>query len=321
MNIYLIAYTKNNLGDDLFTTMLVSKYPEINFDINIEEMQYTKSLRNFSNVNIINEKRNLNKINVNKYDAIVYVGGSIFMEKNNGLQRLKDFNKFIKHAKHNNVPFYYISCNFGPYETEEYLEVAKDTFSYCEDVCFRDKYSYDLFKDIKTVRYAPDLILSYEFNNIEKKEDTIGISIIDLNIRKDLINIKSKYIEMIKNNINKYQAEGKEVYLFSFCKYEGDENAINDIYNLVDNKEKLKIVKYNGDIEEFLNIYSQMEYMICSRFHSMIISTRLKQKMLILSYSKKIDNVIKDMNWNLNIKKLTDINESLILEIPDFKIV
>lgn len=321
MNIYLIAYTKNNLGDDLFTTMLVSKYPEINFDINIGEMEYAKSLRNFSNVNIINEKRNLNKINVNKYDAIVYVGGSIFMEKNNGLQRLKDFNKFIKHAKHNNVPFYYISCNFGPYETEEYMELAKDTFSYCEDVCFRDKYSYDVFKDIKSVRYAPDLILSYEFNNIEKKNDTIGISIIDLNIREDLINIKSKYIEMIKNNINKYQAEGKEVYLFSFCKYEGDENAINEICNLVDNKDKLRIVKYNGNIEEFLNIYSQMEYMICSRFHSMIISKRLKQKMLILSYSKKINNVIKDMNWNLNIKELRDINESSILELPEFKIV
>ena len=30
MNIYLIAYTRNNLGDDLFTTMLVSKYSNIN---------------------------------------------------------------------------------------------------------------------------------------------------------------------------------------------------------------------------------------------------------------------------------------------------
>lgn len=321
MNIYLIAYTKNNLGDDLFTTMLVAKYPQVNFDINIEELEHTQSLKKFKNVNIINTKRELNKIDINKYDAIIYIGGSIFMEKNNGLQRLKDFNKFIKYAKSNNVPFYYISCNFGPYSTKEYIELAKDTFSYCEDVCFRDKYSYENFKEIKNVRYSPDLILSYEIEDIEKKKNTIGISLIDLSIRKDLKDIEKDYLEMLKNNINNYIKDGKEVYLFSFCKYEKDENTIEKIRNMVNNKEKLKIVKYNGNIDDFLKEYTRMEYMLCARFHSMILSAKLKQKVLLLSYSNKIDNVAKDLEFPFSIISFKEINKNIIIDLKEYKMI
>lgn len=316
MNIYLIAYTKQNLGDDLFTSMLISKYPNVNFDINIEKTCYGDSFKKYSNVNIINKKRNLEEIEITKYDAIVYIGGSIFMEQKNGLYKLREINKFIKEAKKKNIPFFYINCNFGPYTTNEYLELARDTFSYCEDVCFRDKYSYDLFKDIKNVRYIPDLVLSYELNNLPKKENTVGISVIDLSIREELKELENEYIQTLKNNIEDYQRSGKIVYLFSFCEYEGDENTIKKIENYIIDKEKLKIVKYIGNIEEFLNIYSQMEYMICARFHSMIISANLKQKVMVLSYSDKITNVIKDLEFPYTIKNFND----KILALGDFKI-
>lgn len=305
MNIYLMAYARNNLGDDLFTRMLISKYPNVNFDIDIEDIKYSESLKNIKNITVNNRKRDFNNIDIEKYSAIVYIGGSIFMENRNGMQKLEELNKFIKNAKNKNVPFFYISSNFGPYITNKYLELAKDTFSYCEDVCFRDRYSYNLFRNITTARYAPDLILSYNIsdNKVEMQKDTVGISVIDLKARDNIKDFESGYLEMLKNNIEDYQSFGKKVYLFSFCKYEGDEDTIDKVLNIVNNKENIEIVKYNGNIEAFLNIYSKMEYMLSTRFHSMILSARLKQKVLVLSYSDKIDNVIEDMKFPFEIRR------------------
>jgi len=318
MNVYLMAHTKNNLGDDLFTSILTSKHPEVSFDIDIGDVEHTQSLREFKNVNITNQNRDLERIDVNKYDAIVFVGGSIFME-HNGIQYLKDFNKFIKRAKDHSVPFYYTSCNFGPYETEEYYEIAKDMFRNCEDVYFRDKYSYELFKDVESVRYAPDLILSYDLNNVEKEKDTVGISVIDLTIRKNLKDLENQYLETLKNNISNYQKQGKKVYLFSFCKYEGDERAIKKLESLVEDKENLEIVRYDGNIDEFLNKYSKMEYMLCTRFHSMILSKKLNQKVFVLSYSDKLNNVIDDLKLPFNIVNCRDIKNNTIFELSEFK--
>ena len=311
MNIYLMAYARNNLGDDLFVKKLLLKYPKVNFFIDIEDIKYAESLKNIKNITVNYKKRDLSKIDIEKYNAIVYIGGSIFMENRTGMQKLEELNKFIKNTKNKNVPFFYISSNFGPYTTNEYLKLAKDTFSYCEDVCFRDKYSYNLFKDIDTARYAPDLILSYNMEGKEEKQkDTVGISVIDLKIRNEIKSFENKYLEMLKNNIEDYQRLGKKVYLFSFCKYEGDEDTINKIVSMVDDKENLEIVKYDGNIEKFLEIYSKMEYMLSSRFHSMILSAKLKQKVLVLSYSDKIDNVIEDMKFPFKIKRFNkNLNE------------
>ena len=41
------------------------------------------------------------------------------------------------------------------------LNFQEKIFKICTDICFRDKYSYNLFKDIENVRYAPDYAFSY----------------------------------------------------------------------------------------------------------------------------------------------------------------
>ena len=36
--------------------------------------------------------------------------------------------------------------------------IIKSSLNLCDDVCFRDLYSYELFKDLSQVRYAPDIV-------------------------------------------------------------------------------------------------------------------------------------------------------------------
>ena len=320
--IFVMAYLRNNLGDDMFVMELLNRYPDVEFYVEVVEIKYAKAFEKKNNVKIIiNENETFEKIDINQYDGYVYIGGSIFMEGGKVYNLDEGCLEFVKKCKILNKPFYYISSNYGPYQTEKYFNLSKETFKQCTDLCFRDQYSYNLFKDISTVRYAPDVLFSYEIAECKKEKDTIGISIIDLEIRENLRHKEDEYIQFLFNNINLYLQEGKNIYLFSFCNDEGDEKAIQKILNKFkdsDYKNRITVVRYNENIEEFLAIYKKMEYMICQRFHSLVLSYICRQKFYAISYSKKICNIIKELNLCDKYIKLEEITAQKIITLEDF---
>lgn len=319
--VFIMAYARANVGDDLFVIELLERYKDIEFYIGIKNAMYAKAFEKYSNLTIIeNNKENFEGRIPEEYDAYIYVGGSIFMEGGKVYNLDNGCNIFMKKCHEKNIPFFYVSSNFGPYQTQEYFNLSEDTFKYCTDICFRDKYSYELFKDISTVRYAPDLIFSLEKTNIDIKKDTVGISIIDMGIRKNLVQYEDEYNKCMVYNIIKYIEQGKEVYLFSFCKEENDEKAIENIMSKIPEKYKSKIQKvyYDGNMDEYIELYSSMEYMICCRFHAMILSSAFNQKMYILSYSKKIDNVIEDLSLTHKYTRIEDLKDDTNIPLKDF---
>lgn len=320
--VFIMAYLRKNFGDDLFLTMLLEKYKDIDFYIKHDKYEFVDVLAKYDNLHVIygeDTDEELCQLDINEYDAYVYVGGSIFMEGGHCYNLSEKFYNFVKECKKNNKPFCYISCNFGPYQTQEYFELSKKDFKECTDICFRDLYSYNLFKDIETVRYAPDLAFSYNIPKVEKQKNTVGISLINLNIRKDLKDKNKQYMNFLENNIKKYISLGKDVFLFSFCKCEGDEDTIEDIIKLFPNENHLHAVKYTGDVSEFIKQYISMEYMICSRFHAMILSIIAMQKIYVVSYSKKIDRVIEDLDLNLPILHISELVNNNELLLDQFK--
>lgn len=322
--VFIMAYARANVGDDLFIITLLEKYKNVNFYIGIKKMTYAKAFEKYDNLTIIEENQeNFDNRNPEEYDAYIYVGGSIFMEGGKVYNLDIGCNQFMKKCYEKGIPFFYISSNFGPYQTQEYFELAKDTFKYCTDLCFRDMYSYEMFKDIPTVRYAPDLMFNLKNDKISMKKDTVGISIIDMGIRKNLLQYENIYLECMVHNIIQYIEQGKTVFLFSFCKEENDEKAIEKIEQQIPDKYRtnLKKVYYNGNMEEYINIYSSMEYMICCRFHAKILSVALGQKMYILSYSKKIDNVIQDLQLTEKYTNIENLTKNMNIDLVDFKAV
>lgn len=320
--VFIMAYARANVGDDLFIVTLLEKYKDIDFYIGIKEMSFAKAFKEYKNITVIqNEEENFDNRIPEEYDAYIYVGGSIFMEGGKVYNLDNKCNEFMKKCYNKKIPFFYVSSNFGPYQTQEYFDLAKDTFKYCKDICFRDMYSYNLFQDIPTVRYAPDLMFNLE--NIEDniQKNTLGISIIDMSIRNSLQKYENAYLKCMINNIIRYIEQEKTVYLFSFCKEENDEKAIEYIESQIPEQYKYRIKKvyYDGDIKQFIRIYKSMEYMICCRFHAMIISTAFGQKMYILSYSKKIDNVIQDLELTEKYTQIEDLEENTVIKLNDFK--
>ena len=152
----------------------------------------------------------------------------------------------------------------------------------------------------------------------EKIKNSVGISVVNVVNKNDSIDQQQEYLEVLIRNMREYIKAGYKVYLFSFCKYEGDEDTIDVIMKEFKDNIDVIPIKYNGNINEFFNIYGKMENMICGRFHAMIFSCVCRQKMFITSYSDKIDNVVRDLELDLPIVRLEKINKDKEMPIEEF---
>lgn len=309
IKVLLFVYAAINLGDNIFVYTLLKKYPEIDFYLQVKDEEYKKIYKDFKNIHFLSEPRDVRIVNVDNYDAFIYVGGSIFMESEYAIHEMKEFNYLISKCNEKNKKFFYMSSNFGPYKTKEYLDLAKNTFELSAGICFRDKNSYELFKNVENVKYAPDMAFSLEMPVVKKEENTIGISVINLEKRENLKHKTAIYEDLIKRIIIKFAKRNYKVTLFSFSQFEGDDKAIERIISSVpeEYKDKVHKVIFDGNIEKYIRTYAKMEYMVCTRFHSMIISLLCKQKIFNITYSKKQDNVIKDYNLFWHYKKIKDL--------------
>ena len=159
------------------------------------------------------------------------------------------------------------------------------------------------------------MAFTLKMEETQKINKAVGISVINLQIRESLKEKEDIYNDFIKRIIIKFAKRNYNVYLFSFSGFEQDDIAINKIMEMVPNeyKEKVKIVKFEENIEEFINEYSKMQYMIAGRFHSMILSILFNQKIYNLTYSKKQDNVIKELKLFSRFQTINDLTYSTVL--------
>lgn len=321
--VLLDMYLNKNFGDDLFLKLIAERYPKTKFYV-ISLCKYTKNTfpsnvkiirKNYIRlINILDKKLKLKKLsslNLLKKDKDLFItlGGSMFIENNESEQYLNNY--LYKKYLYKYIPYLVLGSNFGPYSNEYYYNEYKKIFSLAEDVCFRDISSYNLFSDLKNIRYAPDLIFSYPIQNKNvKKEKNIVISVINLQKREKLNNYYDLYKRKIIEIIKYFESENYKITLMSFCKNEGDDEAITDITKSCSNSQ-LCIYSYDGNIDESLKIFSNSEYIIATRFHSMILGFLYDKKVMPIIYSEKMKNVIKDLKFDgicIDIKKIQEFN-------------
>ena len=313
MKIYVDAYLAKNLGDDLFINILTTRYPEHKFyAISKGEKGYnTKNFKVYSNMYIfkILKKFQWEKYLANHYDTVVTIGGSMFMERG-------DTNRDFSMGKNKR---YVLGINFGPYKTQEYYNNIHNMLSNVEDVCFRDKYSYTLFKDLPNVRQAADIVFSMDTANI--KITNRKRAIISIISPKDKIDEKyeEKYEEKMLELITFLIKKEYEICLMSFCKNENDEEEIEKIYNKIQENQKKKVEKYyyNGNIEEALNTIADSQLVVGGRFHANIIGLCLGKSILPVLYSDKTLHVLEDMQINTPIIDIRNLESFDIKSITD----
>lgn len=313
MRIYIDSYLDMNLGDDLFVNILTNRYPKHKFYAIAEnEKGYSKgNLKVYSNKYFfkILKKFQLEKYLANRYDIVITIGGSMYIENN-------DNDRDFSLGKNKR---YLLGINFGPYKTEKYYQNIHNMMSKVEDVCFRDKYSYNLFKDLPNTRCASDIIFSMDKSNI--KITNRKRAIISIISPKDKLDEKyqekyeNKMIELIKF----LDSKGYEICLMSFCKFENDEQEIENIMNkLPENyRDKVERYCYNGNIEQALNVLGDCQLIVGGRFHANIIGLVLGKSILPVLYSDKTLHVLQDMEINVPIIDIRKLDEFDVKSLTD----
>lgn len=319
---YLKLYLNNNLGDDLFAKIISEKYPNTKFVI----ASYVNQKSNLKNIKVItgfwfratnkilkiltNKKVTIENMLAKKYKRTLVLGGSLFIEGKSG-----DYKELKKSEE-----YYIIGTNFGPYKTDKYMEYCKKIFENASYVCFRDKTSYELFKNLKNknITYAPDIVYGLDTKNINITNNKKAlISIIDCKRKLDE-SYQEKYEEKIIDLIYYFQARNYEVVLMSFCKKENDEVEIERILDKLNLKAREKISKYyyDGDIKEALNVIGDCRVVIGSRFHANILGLILDKTIIPVIYSDKTINALKDINFK---GKIIDIRKLDEFKVEDLK--
>lgn len=326
------GYFGVNFGDDLFFKILFDRYPDVKFTFyNNHYLQhmykkYKEIYKDYSNVEVkkynkirkIFEKINytypINKFQLNKFNACIFVGGSIFIQNNYWEYGLSTMSDIVDYFKKNKKNIYILGSNFGPFYSEEFKLSYEELFKKCTDVCFRENFSYEMFNEYENIRCAPDIVFGLKKEKIPKIQNSLGISIIDISKKDELKDYENDFLIKIKNIIEYFTERGKNITLFSFCEMEGDMDAINKLLNLLDDKykENINICNYDGDMENFLSKFQQQENIIGCRFHSVILSQVFEQGVFPLIYSEKTYNVLKDIKLD---KHYTYIKEIKNLDI------
>lgn len=318
MKVLIVSYTALNFGDDLFIYILAYRYPQIDFYIEMSELEsirYQELLSLCPNLTPIIKRSALKKITDRirythidtlmclKYDAAVMIGGSVFMENPIDNTNGRLFKQLVRLFKKRGM--FVLSSNFGPYISQSYLNLYRSCFRKCSDVCFRERFSADIFRDIKSVRYAPDVGFMMSRSR-DCEENTLGISVIDISKRKGLENFWYEYLSFIAKLANQHIDNDGKVSFFSFCDREGDTEAIEKVLESIKNTQNTEIIKYTGNIETFMDKYLSMEKVAATRFHAIVLAAVNGIACMPISYSGKTDHVIKEMGLYDNIVPISD---------------
>lgn len=307
--ILLNAYLANNLGDDLFIQIICERFREIMFYI-LETTPYTNSFKSISNIRICS----LKDIQSLKFDMQIMIGGSIFMQPRD-ICNIYSKHKSVKDLRVSlDIPFIVIGANFGPYTQTNHLDLYKNWFSTLNDICFRDKQSYDLFKEFHNIRWAPDVIFNYKMKNItQHSSKSVSISCIYNNQRIGLPEYsQEEYFQKLANISIYYIENGYDIKLADFCTHQGDLLAIYKILKYIPSKLKnrIEILEYNGyNFKKFLSTFLDTEYIIGTRFHSVILGWMANIPVFPIVYNIKTDNVIKSYGFKGNYINIQEIGK------------
>lgn len=298
--VYLKAYFRKNLGDDLFVRYVVERYPQVSFKISADS-PFARPFTHFPNIRNLGKPGQLidkvcNKI-IGKQicrqqmeksaRAVVRIGGSVFIEP-------IPFSPPKRYFVHPNT--FMIGCNFGPYKTEAYRKFIISRLEKSKDVCFRDRYSYEMFSFLDNVRVAPDVLFGYPGYPAVQKGCGVGISVMSIDKRPELRHVADKYYNEIAQTLDECARRQIPVKLFSFCEAEGDAEAIREIMARSKTK-RAEVCEYDGDMDAILEQLNECEYIVATRFHAMVIGWCLSKKVFPVVYSNKQLNVMQDIGY------------------------
>lgn len=312
------GYTMDNLGDDLFFRVLVSRYPDVLFYLPTLNVHYRKKYADLPNLKVIDflgiSKVTTHKVyvlpklyswyNIKKFDAVVCIGGSLFIDHKNptSKDRIEAENySFIcdwEIAEKAGVPYFVLGANWGPCYNDYFFDYFSRAFDSMTDLCFRDSYSLNLFAEKHTARQTGDILMGssivLDAVRCAKKKKQIAVSVIDAARKSEKCCSSQSYDAKLAELCAEFVQKGYEIVLMSFCKSEHDEDAIGRIMEKLDQKEHVHILNYHNTWQALLQTMAESEVVLASRFHAVVLGWTVGTPVYSILYGDKILHLMED---------------------------
>lgn len=273
-----------------------------------------------------------------KFDVIVYKGGGFI----HSYGKVSDIYVFIYQlyyaifAKRNNKKVMFLPNSFGPFKNSLARKIYINIMNKTDLITVRENISKEQNDNILKTQsfYYPDLGFFieknknfdfYEYlnqNNIvyDKSKKNIGITVRPYNFsghtNKDELYVK--YIKSVSKFIEKYQ----EIYnIFLIAQTMGPSNHENDGLAIKEVQKYLKKeVSIISDIElnanDLVSIYGHMDYVIGTRFHSVIFAFTQCVPCIAISYGgNKGEGIMKDFSLGKYEIKIDEINDNNLIQL------
>lgn len=325
-SILLDSYLASNFGDDLLISLLCRRYPDNDFYLMCEESYLTR-LGGLANIHAVGEmspdraslaNRFVDKMRLSvgfprsrfsrlfkarTFDLYLLFGGSLFIEGDRILDRGRraELQLAVKRSRAAGI----MNCNFGPYNSQAYLEAYRKVLGQMDFLSFRDSKSYDLFRDMENCVYGADLSLSLAgepelqltspVDDASRGSRTMSIFPVLLTGRSGLAKYDKAYFDTIEELARGFLVEkDTQVVLIPCCEAEGDVEACERLCERLADSGRVEVL-YSADVERIIRQIQESDILIASRFHSVCVGIANNIPVYVLSYSKKIDNMLSDL--------------------------
>lgn len=283
-HIAVTAYAANNLGDDLFISALLHRFPDATFSffadagglIFAQMSPQVQGVRTFSE--FWKDRRDIS--------AYVIIGGSMFQQGPGWGVLWLNYARRILAARIARMPVFVIGSSYGPSSTRFFDLAFRLLLSLCTHVSVRDAASAKMLNGLKNVSIHPDLAFVTELPP-SKPRSRLGISVMELKDQAQHRAYIGQCVDLIES------APESEVVLFSFQESVSisDARAASEVMRQLSNSrlDNTSVVTYDGsNLEHVLGEVGACSRFVSTRFHSMIVALMYEIPTTALVYHPKI---------------------------------
>lgn len=239
----------------------------------------------------------------------------------------------IECAKYFGIKVYLMPQSFGPFKTfdKSLLKRTKRALEYVSTIYAREQQGYDLLIDnfnLKNVKMSYDLVLnnkSVDLNSVYKNVPMLcdidvksnSIAIIP-NAQNSKVCSEKVLLEAYKSLIDKFIAYGKNVYILRHSNMDID--ICEKIFKMFHNN-NVFLIEQELSCVEFSNIVEKFDFVVASRFHSVVHSYKNTVPCLTMGWAVKYLELHKlfhqekycfDVRNNFDTSKLLSAAEDLL---------
>ena len=327
--IYLLSEMDNrrtNMDKEKYSFKFLGWYP-----IKFAKAQRNIILRMYNSLVHNKEYKYLVDIYRNT-DLMIDISGYAFSD-NFGPNHLKEYADHLEFAEAFNIPVYIMPQSFGPFDfkTEEARrqeERLKRLILTPKMVCAREEEGYKSLVSkygVKNICIASDIVInnkSLELNNIYSRNYQLDIPVIQNssvaiipNTRLEKYAGEKTILGIYKCIVNRLLKFKKKIYIIA---HSADDKKLCEKIGKMDDGQKVVYLDRDFSCIEFNEIVKNMDYIIASRFHSIVHAFKNNIPCLSLGWAtkyQKLSEAFKQERYCLDIRE--NLNEQEILEHLD----